>query len=108
MKYLLLKNFLGLKYLDFDMLEIPGVSFCPSLHPRLKNIKFLVNVPKVCTNTIITNTDTLSSPSHQNEGALCVGITNTVGSSIARLTHCGIHVNAGTEVGVASTKAYTS
>jgi glucosamine--fructose-6-phosphate aminotransferase (isomerizing) len=41
-------------------------------------------------------------------GALCVGITNTVGSAIARLTHCGVHINAGAEIGVASTKAYTS
>ncbi|KAA3462159.1 glutamine--fructose-6-phosphate aminotransferase [isomerizing] 2-like [Gossypium australe] len=41
-------------------------------------------------------------------GALCVGITNTVGSAIARNTHCGIHINAGCEIGVASTKAYTS
>ncbi|KAI6019892.1 hypothetical protein F5J12DRAFT_904255 [Pisolithus orientalis] len=41
-------------------------------------------------------------------GALCVGIVNTVGSTISRETHCGIHINAGPEVGVASTKAYTS
>uniref|UniRef100_A0A383VJC3 glutamine--fructose-6-phosphate transaminase (isomerizing) n=1 Tax=Tetradesmus obliquus TaxID=3088 RepID=A0A383VJC3_TETOB len=41
-------------------------------------------------------------------GALCVGITNTVGSAISRATHCGIHQNAGYEIGVASTKAYTS
>ncbi|KAK6261011.1 hypothetical protein SCA6_015485 [Theobroma cacao] len=41
-------------------------------------------------------------------GALCVGITNTVGSAIPRNTHCGIHINAGCEIGVASTKAYTS
>jgi glucosamine--fructose-6-phosphate aminotransferase (isomerizing) len=41
-------------------------------------------------------------------GALCVGITNTVGSTISRETHCGVHINAGPEVGVASTKAYTS
>lgn len=41
-------------------------------------------------------------------GALCVGITNTVGSTIARLTSCGVHINAGCEIGVASTKAYTS
>ena len=37
-------------------------------------------------------------------GALCVGITNTVGSAIARSTHCGVHINAGAEIGVASTK----
>jgi hypothetical protein len=31
-----------------------------------------------------------------------------VGSAIARSTHCGVHINAGCEIGVASTKAYTS
>lgn len=41
-------------------------------------------------------------------GALILGVTNTVGSSISRETHCGIHINAGPEIGVASTKAYTS
>ena len=41
-------------------------------------------------------------------GALCVGVTNTVGSAIARQTDCGVHINAGCEIGVASTKAYTS
>lgn len=41
-------------------------------------------------------------------GALCVGVTNVVGTSISRETHCGVHINAGPEVGVASTKAYTS
>lgn len=44
----------------------------------------------------------------KDRGALCVGITNTVGSAIARLTDCGVHINAGCEIGVASTKAYTS
>jgi len=37
-----------------------------------------------------------------------MGITNTVGSTISRETHCGVHINAGPEIGVASTKAYTS
>merc|ERR1712055_330198 len=41
-------------------------------------------------------------------GALCLGVTNTVGSTISRESHCGIHINAGPEIGVASTKAYTS
>lgn len=40
--------------------------------------------------------------------ALCIGITNVVGSTIDRDTTCGLHVNAGSEIGVASTKAYTS
>lgn len=37
-------------------------------------------------------------------GALCVGVVNTVGSTISRETHCGVHINAGPEIGVASTK----
>lgn len=44
----------------------------------------------------------------KQRGALIVGVTNTVGSSISRESHCGIHINAGPEIGVASTKAYTS
>ncbi|EXC23013.1 Glucosamine--fructose-6-phosphate aminotransferase [isomerizing] 2 [Morus notabilis] len=53
--------------------------------------------------------DTLQALDYALEnGALCVGITNTVGSAIARNTHCGVHINAGCEIGVASTKAYTS
>ncbi|KAK7922826.1 hypothetical protein WMY93_009728 [Mugilogobius chulae] len=44
----------------------------------------------------------------KDRGALTVGITNTVGSSICRETACGVHINAGPEIGVASTKAYTS
>lgn len=41
-------------------------------------------------------------------GALTVGVVNSVGSMISRETDCGVHINAGPEVGVASTKAYTS
>ena len=37
-----------------------------------------------------------------------LGIVNTVSSLIARETHCGIYMNAGREVGVASTKSFTS
>ncbi|KAG8180095.1 hypothetical protein JTE90_027874 [Oedothorax gibbosus] len=44
----------------------------------------------------------------KQRGALILGVTNTVGSSICRESHCGIHINAGPEIGVASTKAYTS
>uniref|UniRef100_UPI00254169C3 glutamine--fructose-6-phosphate aminotransferase [isomerizing] 1 n=1 Tax=Euleptes europaea TaxID=460621 RepID=UPI00254169C3 len=53
--------------------------------------------------------DTLMALRYCKErGALTVGITNTVGSSISRETDCGVHINAGPEIGVASTKAYTS
>lgn len=43
-----------------------------------------------------------------DRGALTVGVVNSVGSSMSRQTHCGVHINAGPEIGVASTKAYTS
>ena len=41
-------------------------------------------------------------------GSLTVGICNVVGSSVARETDCGIYTHAGPEIGVASTKAFTS
>ncbi|RSH84883.1 glutamine--fructose-6-phosphate transaminase (isomerizing) [Apiotrichum porosum] len=41
-------------------------------------------------------------------GALTLGVVNVVGSTLSRETHSGIHINAGPEIGVASTKAYTS
>jgi len=44
----------------------------------------------------------------KEHGALIVGVTNTVGSTIARDSDCGVYLNAGVEIGVASTKAYTS
>lgn len=41
-------------------------------------------------------------------GAVIVGICNVPNSTIARMTDCGIYLRAGVEVGVASTKAFTS
>jgi glucosamine--fructose-6-phosphate aminotransferase (isomerizing) len=44
----------------------------------------------------------------KNKGAIVIGIVNAVGSSIARLTDEGCYLHAGPEIGVASTKAFTS
>ena len=41
-------------------------------------------------------------------GATCLGIVNAVGSTIARETDAGVYLHAGPEIGVASTKAFTS
>lgn len=41
------------------------------------------------------------------KGALCFGIVNVVGSSIARASDTGIYTHVGPEIGVASTKAFT-
>jgi len=42
------------------------------------------------------------------KGAKVLGITNVVGSSIARESDGGTYIHAGSEIGVASTKAFTS
>lgn len=44
----------------------------------------------------------------KRRGALCLGVCNVVGSSIARESHTGVYIHAGPEIGVASTKAFTS
>ncbi|MFB0938121.1 MAG: glutamine--fructose-6-phosphate transaminase (isomerizing) [Urechidicola sp.] len=44
----------------------------------------------------------------KSQGAFVFGICNVVGSSIARETHAGAYTHAGPEIGVASTKAFTT
>ena len=44
----------------------------------------------------------------RRQGAPTMGIVNVVGSSIARETDFGMYLHAGPEIGVASTKAFTS
>ena len=44
----------------------------------------------------------------KEKGATVLGICNVAGSSIPRITHAGIYTHAGPEIGVASTKAFTT
>ncbi|WP_457617034.1 glutamine--fructose-6-phosphate transaminase (isomerizing) [Lutibacter sp.] len=44
----------------------------------------------------------------KSKGAFVFGVCNVVGSSIARETHSGAYTHAGPEIGVASTKAFTT
>jgi glucosamine--fructose-6-phosphate aminotransferase (isomerizing) len=44
----------------------------------------------------------------KEKGAFVFGICNVVGSSIAREAHAGAYTHAGPEIGVASTKAFTT
>lgn len=44
----------------------------------------------------------------KKQGAFIYGICNVVGSSVARLTDSGTYTHAGPEIGVASTKAFTT
>lgn len=44
----------------------------------------------------------------KSKGAFVFGVCNVVGSTIARETHAGAYTHAGPEIGVASTKAFTT
>lgn len=44
----------------------------------------------------------------KEQGMIVLGIVNVVGSTIARETDAGVYLHAGSEIGVASTKAFTS
>ena len=53
--------------------------------------------------------DTLAAMKEaKRRGALVLGVCNVVGSSIARESEAGVYIHAGPEIGVASTKAFTS
>ena len=78
--------------------------------------EFRYRKPIIDSNTVVVGisqsgetADTLAAIRKAKElGALTVGICNVVGSSLARETDCGIYTHAGPEIGVASTKAFTS
>ncbi len=73
-------------------------------------------------NPVITHNDVVIAVSQSGEtadtlaaiklakerGAFVFGVCNVVGSSIARETHAGAYTHAGPEIGVASTKAFTT
>jgi len=73
-------------------------------------------------NPVITDKDVLIAISQSGEtadtlaaiklakekGAFVFGVCNVVGSSISRETHTGAYTHAGPEIGVASTKAFTT
>ncbi len=44
----------------------------------------------------------------KSKGAVILGVCNVVGSSLARISHAGIYTHAGPEIGVASTKAFST
>jgi glucosamine--fructose-6-phosphate aminotransferase (isomerizing) len=77
--------------------------------------EFRYRRPLLCPDDIIIaisqsgeTADTLEAIKIAKESkCLAVGIVNTVGSSIARLTDAGMYLHSGPEIGVASTKAFT-
>ena len=63
----------------------------------------------ICISQSGETADTLAAIKIAKEkGAFIYGICNVVGSSISRETHSGIYTHAGPEIGVASTKAFST
>lgn len=63
----------------------------------------------ICVSQSGETADTLAALREaKRRGARTMGIVNVVGSSIARETDFGMYLHAGPEIGVASTKAFTS
>lgn len=83
---------------------------CPHAHIPTHYTLHTYTLRPTCTPPPLphTHTHTQALEYAKTAGALCMGITNTVGSALSRNTHFGVHINAGAEIGVASTKAYTS
>jgi glucosamine--fructose-6-phosphate aminotransferase (isomerizing) len=78
--------------------------------------EFRYRSPLVDENTILfaisqsgETADTLAAMREaEKQGATVLGLVNVVGSTIARETDGGVYLHAGPEIGVASTKAFTS
>jgi glucosamine--fructose-6-phosphate aminotransferase (isomerizing) len=89
---------------NFNTVQVyDGAEFCDN------------DIPKIgCTVFILISQSGETKDLHRciqiakNENITTIGIINVVDSLIAREVDCGIYCNAGKEVGVASTKAFTS
>jgi glucosamine--fructose-6-phosphate aminotransferase (isomerizing) len=72
----------------------------PILHPD--DVVFLISQSGETADTLAALREAKA------KGATVLGIVNVVGSSIARESQGGVYIHAGPEIGVASTKAFTS
>ncbi len=76
---------------------------------RYRRLKLNENVAVLAVSQSGETADTLAAIKEaKRKGALLLGIVNTVGTSIAQITEAGVYNHAGPEIGVASTKIYTS
>lgn len=76
---------------------------------RYRRLKLDENVAVLALSQSGETADTLAAIKEaKRKGALLLGIVNSVGTSIAQITDAGVYNHAGPEIGVASTKIYTS
>jgi glucosamine--fructose-6-phosphate aminotransferase (isomerizing) len=96
------------EYLFEDLSKIPTeVEYASEF--RYRNPIIEDNTAVVAISQSGETADTLAAIREAREkGAMALGIVNAVGSTIARETDAGVYLHAGPEIGVASTKAFTS
>ncbi|MDD5454314.1 MAG: glutamine--fructose-6-phosphate transaminase (isomerizing) [Candidatus Ratteibacteria bacterium] len=96
------------KYMFENILGIPAQVEYAS-EARYKNFIVDENSVVIGISQSGETADTISALREaKKKKAVTLGLVNCVGSTIARETHAGIYLHAGPEIGVASTKAFTS
>jgi glutamine---fructose-6-phosphate transaminase (isomerizing) len=96
------------QYLIENISNIP-CSVYPASELKYKNAIFDKKTALIAISQSGETADTLGAIKEaKRKGSLTIGIVNAVGSSVARETDAGIYNHAGPEIGVASTKAFTS
>ena len=96
------------EYIFEDLARIPvEVEYASEF--RYRNPVITANDVLIAVSQSGETADTLAAIKMAKEkGAFVFGVCNVVGSSIARETHAGAYTHAGPEIGVASTKAFTT
>ncbi len=96
------------EYLIEDLARIPvEVEYASEF--RYRNPIITERDVVICISQSGETADTLAAIElAKSKGALIIGVCNVVGSTIPRTTHAGSYTHAGPEIGVASTKAFTS
>jgi len=96
------------EYIIEDLVRIPvEVEYASEF--RYRNPVISKNDVVIAVSQSGETADTLAAIKLAKEkGAFVFGVCNVVGSSISRETHAGAYTHAGPEIGVASTKAFTT
>jgi glutamine---fructose-6-phosphate transaminase (isomerizing) len=96
------------EYIIEDLVRIPvEVEYASEF--RYRNPVIFENDVVIAISQSGETADTLAAIKLAKEkGAFVFGVCNVVGSSISRETHAGAYTHAGPEIGVASTKAFTT
>jgi glucosamine--fructose-6-phosphate aminotransferase (isomerizing) len=93
----------------FEHLTELNVEVEPASEFRYRRLKLDEDVAVLALSQSGETADTLAAIKEaKRKGALLLGIVNVVGTSVAQITDAGVYNHAGPEIGVASTKIYTS